>query len=72
MYITDIIFLLIKLLLKKLNYNKLISELRKKNPIFLAGGCTSEIYNEKIFKKFLPKNELVNAKLLSKAQFAYR
>lgn len=51
---------------KNWNYNKLISELRKKNPIFFIGGCP-EIYNEKIFKKFLPKNELVNAKLLSKS-----
>lgn len=51
---------------KNWNYNKLISELRKKNPIFFIGGCP-EIYKEKIFKKFSPKKELVNTKLLSKS-----
>lgn len=50
---------------KNWNYNKLITELRKKNLNFFIGGCP-EIYKEKIFKQFSPKKELVNAKLLSK------
>jgi len=47
------------------NYDRLITELRKKNSSFFIGGCP-EIYKEKIFKQFLPKKDLVNTKLLSK------
>ncbi|MDC3178559.1 DegT/DnrJ/EryC1/StrS aminotransferase family protein [Pelagibacteraceae bacterium] len=53
------------------NYLKLINTLRQKDKSFFIGGCP-EIYNEKIFQRYKPKNKLNNVVSLSKSSVCIR
>ncbi len=56
---------------KNWNYIKLINALRKKDKSLFIGGCP-EIYNEKIFLKYKPKNKLINTISLSNSSICIR